>query len=74
MMMRKCWVKEPNDRPTFNELYSNISKYMGGIANYLEMNINPEEKRGRRSCDYGISNRRFKGEKREDFQFLVIPP
>ena len=40
-MMRKCWEISPDDRPTFNELYTNTSKYIEHIAGYLEMGFNP---------------------------------
>ena len=40
-MMRKCWETEPDDRPTFKELYTNISKYIERVAGYLEMGFNP---------------------------------
>ena len=42
-MMRKCWQTAPKDRPTFKELYSNISKIIEHIAGYLEMGFNPFE-------------------------------
>ena len=42
-MMRKCWQTAPKDRPTFKELYSNISKLIERIAGYLEMGFNPFE-------------------------------
>ena len=31
----------PDDRPTFKEIYSNISKYIERMAGYLEMGFNP---------------------------------
>ena len=40
-MMRKCWETSPDDRPTFNEMYTNTSKYIEHIAGYLEMGFNP---------------------------------
>ena len=39
--MRKCWEKLPCDRPSFKELYSNISKYIERTAGYLELGYNP---------------------------------
>ena len=34
----------PNDRPQFEELYKGTSKYVEGIAGYLELEFNPFEK------------------------------
>ena len=39
--MRQCWEKVPDNRPTFKELYSNISKFIEHIAGYLDMGFNP---------------------------------
>ena len=39
--MRKCWEMLPRKRPTFEELHSNISKYIEHIAGYLQMEFNP---------------------------------
>ena len=41
VMMRKCWEMAASDRPTFKELYSNISKYIERIAGYLDLGFNP---------------------------------
>ena len=40
-MMTKCWEMAPEDRPTFKEIYSNISKYIECMAGYLELGFNP---------------------------------
>ena len=40
-MMRHCWEKAPEDRPTFKELYTSLSKYIERIAGYLELGYNP---------------------------------
>ena len=34
----------PNDRPHFEKLYKNTSKYVEGIAGYLELGFNPFER------------------------------
>ena len=39
--MSQCWEKVPENRPTFKELYSNISKFIECIAGYLDMGFNP---------------------------------
>ena len=39
--MGQCWEKVPENRPTFKELYSNISKFIERIAGYLDMGFNP---------------------------------
>ena len=39
--MSQCWEKVPENRPTFKELYSNISKFIERIAGYLDMGFNP---------------------------------
>ena len=40
-MMRKCWEMVPDDRPSFEDLHANTSKYTEHIAGYLEMGFNP---------------------------------
>ena len=40
-MMRRCWELAPEDRPTFKEVYTNISSYIEHMAGYLEMGFNP---------------------------------
>ena len=37
----QCWEKAPESRPTFKELYSNISKYIERVAGYLDIGFNP---------------------------------
>ena len=41
MMMLQCWESVPDERPSFEILYKNTSKYIEGIAGYLEISINP---------------------------------
>ena len=45
-LMSQCWEKVPENRPTFKELYSNISKFIERIAGYLDMGFNPFTGRG----------------------------
>ena len=40
-MMRHCWEKAPEDRPTFKELYMRLNKSIELVAGYLEMGFNP---------------------------------
>ena len=40
-MMMQCWKMSPEDRPTFKELYSSVSKFIERIAGYLEIGFNP---------------------------------
>ena len=40
-MMKECWETIPDTRPSFKQLYSNISKYIERIAGYLEIGFNP---------------------------------
>ena len=37
----QCWEKAPESRPTFKELYSNISKFIERVAGYLDIAFNP---------------------------------
>ena len=37
-MMSKCWDVSPSKRPTFKEIHSRISVYIGCIGDYIEMN------------------------------------
>ena len=41
MMMLQCWEAMPEKRPSFGILYKNTSKYIEGIAGYLEIGFNP---------------------------------
>lgn len=40
-MMIECWTASPDARPSFKQLYTDISKYIGRIAGYLEIGFNP---------------------------------
>ena len=77
--MKRCWEKAPNDRPTFKELYSSVSKYIEHIAGYLDMGFNPfsgGEGPGQKSCDDGTCSEGGETGKNEvvNFQFHVTPP
>ena len=37
----QCWKMSPEDRPTFKEIYSSVSKFIERIAGYLEIGFNP---------------------------------
>ena len=37
----QCWEKAPESRPTFKELYSNISKYIECVAGDRDIGFNP---------------------------------
>ena len=41
MMMLECWVSAPDKRPSFKTLYTNTSKFIEGLAGYLEVGFNP---------------------------------
>ena len=71
-MMRKCWEKAPDDRPTFKELYTDISKYIECIAGYLEMGFNPFA--GGQDAEGQSDMGGKEGEGEGDFQFQLIPP
>ena len=40
-VMRDCWERAPEDRPTFKDLRLNLTKYIERIAGYLEIGFNP---------------------------------
>ena len=40
-IMMQCWKMSPEDRPTFKEICSNVSKFIERIAGYLEIGFNP---------------------------------
>ena len=37
----QCWKMSPEDRPTFKEIYSSVSKFIEHVAGYLEIGFNP---------------------------------
>ena len=37
----QCWKMSPENRPTFRELCSSVSKFIECIAGYLEIGFNP---------------------------------
>ena len=41
MMMLECWESAPDKRPSFKTLYTNTSKFIEGLAGYLEVGFNP---------------------------------
>ena len=40
-MMMQCWKMSAEDRPTFKEICSSVSKFIERIAGYLEIGFNP---------------------------------
>ena len=54
-VMKKCWEMEPDNRPSFKELYTTTSQYIEQIAGYLDLGFNPftEEK-----CSYHKGGKR----------------
>ena len=42
-MMLQCWELAPDKRPSFKTLYKNTSKFVEGLAGYLEIGFNPFE-------------------------------
>ena len=36
MIMKQCWHADPDDRPTFSELQSEISSALTTMAGYME--------------------------------------
>ena len=37
--MLKCWDSDPEDRPTFTKICSNISKVLQIMSGYLDMSV-----------------------------------
>lgn len=37
----QCWKMSPEDRPTFKEICSSVSKFIERVAGYLEIGFNP---------------------------------
>ena len=37
----QCWKMSPEDRPTFKEICSSVSKIIERVAGYLEIGFNP---------------------------------
>ena len=37
--MLKCWDSDPEDRPTFTKIRSNISKVLQIMSGYLDMSV-----------------------------------
>ena len=76
-MMKKCWEMAPQNRPTFKELHSSISKYIESIAGYLELGFNPFVMKDGSNVGGGMEGGEGDGgeeEKEGEFQFNVIPP
>ena len=40
-MMLQCWESAPDNRPYFKTLYTNTSKFIEGLAGYLDVGFNP---------------------------------
>ena len=77
--MKKCWEKTPRDRPTFKEIYTNISKYIEHIAGYLDMGFNPfagsKESTDSDTTMGGLEKEEQNEEEMEsDIKFQVTPP
>ena len=79
--MRQCWYSEPDDRPTFKELCSSISKCMECIAGYLQFDFNPftgggegEGEGGKGGEGEGGKGGEVGEEKVDNVAIQVIPP
>ena len=79
----QCWKMSPEDRPTFKEICSSVSKFIERIAGYLEIGFNPftgggEEKGGEGGEEQGEEGAEDeKVERAEDESTVainVIPP
>ena len=70
--MSNCWDIIPSRRPTFKEIHSQISKYIGCIGEYMEMDLNPFVGMGRRGTEVegGYGSR----EEGAAVRFQVTPP
>ena len=38
MIMLRCWWKDPDDRPTFSDLESDLNNFLTSVAGYLDFN------------------------------------
>ena len=38
-MMRKCWRKDPEERPTFSELVAIVEKQLVSLSSYTEFSM-----------------------------------
>ena len=38
MIMLRCWWKDPEDRPTFSDLESDLNNFLTSVAGYLDFN------------------------------------
>ena len=48
--MRKCWLNNPDDRPTFSELVSIMGSMLTAVSDYTEVDMNlanTEQKQGK---------------------------
>ena len=58
--MKQCWKTTPEDRPTFKELCSTLSKSIERIAGYLQIGYNPF------MGDMGNGKKKEKNEEKEE--------
>lgn len=40
-VMIKCWEGSPKDRPSFSNIYKEVSKLIERVAGYLDIEFNP---------------------------------
>ena len=52
----QCWAKQPDERPSFNDVVATISTYTEIIAGYLDINFNPFETASDRLGQNGGNN------------------
>ena len=43
ILMERCWEMEPENRPTFEKIYNDITAYLERESGYLEMSLTTVE-------------------------------
>ena len=70
--MLQCWEYRPEDRPSFKSVHGKISKYVEGIAGYLEVNFDLFKKRSTSAMQ--VEEEKEKDMSDSDVEIPVYPP
>ena len=60
-MMMKCWESSPKERPSFSDIYKDVTRVIARIAGYLDVGYNPFTGQEKEKCAVEDENKEIQG-------------